>query len=408
MASFFAGPLPDALACGLPHQTDAMNPLLQNLVEMTAHRDHVRVEVSVLSTLQQLHHVDAVRALEIFLLDDVRHVRPRTWMQQEQWICCDLEPWNDPRRAPLAQWPALSQAVLSHASHACAQTPQGEHVLWLLVWTHDQVGTCLEVAQSRAFSAHQLEVLMAIFNVYQNYQSLLAYSERDALTGLLNRRTFDEQLSRHALAPGVAVRDASAYGASNALRAHSAGLAEAAPAETALAEEPVPGGSRAQGSSPGDSAPAEPVQQWLAVIDIDHFKRVNDRFGHLYGDEVLILMANLLRTSFRAYDRVFRFGGEEFVVLLRSATESKALQVLERFRQKVQAYDFPQVGQVTVSIGFASIGAGAPIEIVGRADQALYFAKEHGRNQVCFYDRLLAQGALGSSTRITHEDVELF
>ena len=190
-----------------------MKPLLQNLVEMTAHRDHVRVEVSVLSTLQQLHHVDAVRALEIFLLDDVRHVRPRTWMQQEQWICCDLEPWNDPRRAPLAQWPALSQAVLSHASHACAQTPQGEHVLWLLVWTHDQVGTCLEVTQSRAFSAHQLEVLMAIFNVYQNYQSLLAYSERDALTGLLNRRTFDEQLSRHALAPGVAVRDASAYGA---------------------------------------------------------------------------------------------------------------------------------------------------------------------------------------------------
>ena len=144
------------------------------------------------------------------------------------------------------------------------------------------------------------------------------------------------------------------------------------------------------------------------MIDIDHFKRVNDRFGHLYGDEVLILMANLLRTSFRAYDRIFRFGGEEFVVLLRSATEGKALQVLERFREKVQAYDFPQVGQVTVSIGFASIGAGAPIEIVGRADQALYFAKEHGRNQVCFYDHLLAQGALGSNTRVTHEDVELF
>ena len=63
---------------------------------------------------------------------------------------------------------------------------------------HDKATTCLEISQSRPFSAHRLDVITGIFNVYQNYQSLLDYSERDALTGLYNRKTFDEQFSRHA------------------------------------------------------------------------------------------------------------------------------------------------------------------------------------------------------------------
>ena len=74
------------------------------------------------------------------------------------------------------------------------------------------------------------------------------------------------------------------------------------------------------------------MQNWLAVVDIDHFKLVNDRFGHLYGDEVLILVANILRSSFRNQDRIFRFGGEEFVVLLRAATLENARQGFDRFR----------------------------------------------------------------------------
>lgn len=150
----------------------------------------------------------------------------------------------------------------------------------------------------------------------------------------------------------------------------------------------------------------EPVQQWLAVVDIDHFKQVNDRFGHLYGDEVLILIANILRSSFRSHDRIFRFGGEEFVVLLRSTTLSTAHKVFNRFRLAVQEYHFPQVGQVTVSLGFVSTTRGSPVEILGQADQALYYAKEHGRNQVCFYDDLVASGQL--ATKVANDDVELF
>ncbi len=352
-----------------------MKPILQNLVEMTGHRDHLRLEVSVLSTLQKLSSVIEVRALELFTDQGVPYVRPRTWVEDGQLISTDSDAAADPRRETLDHYPALRVCVEDHSDSALASPRKGRYVLWLPVWMHDKVSTCLEITQSRPFSAHKLDVLKGVFLVYQNYQSLLDYSERDALTGLFNRKTFDEQFSRHTMS-----------GLGSRVNAMSA-ITEALPADE--------GG-----------APSEPVQHWLAVVDIDHFKQVNDRFGHLYGDEVLILIANILRSSFRSHDRIFRFGGEEFVVLLRSTTLSTAHKVFNRFRQAVQEYHFPQVGQVTVSLGFVSTAKGAPVEILGQADQALYYAKEHGRNQVCFYDDLVASGHLAA--KVANDDVELF
>jgi diguanylate cyclase (GGDEF)-like protein len=349
-----------------------MKPILQHLVEMTGHRDHLRLEVSVLSTLQKLNSVTEVRALELFTDSGVPYVRPRTWIEGGQLVSTDSEAAADPRRETLDCYPALRACVEEHNDSALESPRPGRHVLWLPVWMHDKVSTCLEITQSRPFSAHKLDVLTGIFQVYQNYQSLLDYSERDALTGLFNRKTFDEQFSRHAM---------------NGLDSRAAAMTE-----------PL--------ASDDFSAAHEPVQQWLAVVDIDHFKRVNDRFGHLYGDEVLILIANILRSSFRSHDRIFRFGGEEFVVLLRSTTLSTAHKVFNRFRLAVQEYHFPQVGQVTVSLGFVSTCKGAPVEILGQADQALYYAKDHGRNQVCYYDDLVAGGHL--TAKVSNDDVELF
>ncbi|GAB3359555.1 MULTISPECIES: GGDEF domain-containing protein [Giesbergeria] len=334
-----------------------MKPILQNLVEMTGQRDHLRLEVSVLSTLQKLSNIVEVRALELFTIDGVMHLRPRTWKGPQDWVSTDMEPSKDPQQQPLENLPELAACVRGHESHVIASPRRGYHVLWLPVWMHDKVSTCLEISQKRPFSVHRLEVITGIFNVYQNYQSLLDYSERDALTDLYNRKTFDEQFSRQSY------------------------------------------------SSASDNTPHK-AEQWLAVIDIDHFKQVNDRFGHLYGDEVLILVANVLRSSFRSNDRIFRFGGEEFVVLLRSISLEETRNALNRFREAVQVYPFPQVGQVTVSIGFVNATHGAPVEILGQADQALYYAKEHGRNQVCFYDDLIASGDL--VVQIAHDDVEFF
>ena len=110
---------------------------------------------------------------------------------------------------------------------------------------------------------------------------------------------------------------------------------------------------------------------------------------------MLILIANQINNSFRSKYRVFRFGGEEFVVLLRSTTLDNAQKIIDRFRTNVEGHVFPQVGSVTVSVGFVAISPyESPVNILGRADQALYYAKSHGRNQACHYDELVEGGLL--------------
>ncbi len=342
-----------------------MQPILANLVEMTGHRDHLRLEVSVLSTLQKLPSIRQVRSLDIFRRSGAQHMRPRMWLQAGQWMAAKaLDPHSDEQSMPLSELPALARCIEAREASAVDSPRKGVHVMWLPIWLHDEVHTCLEVTQSRPFAQHKIEIIQSVFFVYQNYQSLLDYSERDALTGLFNRKTFDEEFSR------------------------------------CLANKET------EAKEIGPDGRSQPRQQWLAVVDVDHFKQVNDRFGHLYGDEVLILMANILRSSFRGQDRVFRFGGEEFVVLLRSTTLEMAHKIFNRFRQTVQEESFPQVGQITVSVGFVSTQLGIPVEILGRADQALYHAKKNGRNQVCFYGDLVAQGHV--SDELSQGDVEFF
>jgi diguanylate cyclase (GGDEF)-like protein/PAS domain S-box-containing protein len=128
----------------------------------------------------------------------------------------------------------------------------------------------------------------------------------------------------------------------------------------------------------------------VLMLDIDHFKRVNDVHGHAAGDAVLRHMAALMRTGQRKIDTLGRVGGEEFAVLLPGTTGSAAHQYAERLRQSVA--DSPLDGEgrhiaITVSIGIATIEAGdsGPDAALIRADKALYRAKEGGRNRVCEY-----------------------
>lgn len=137
----------------------------------------------------------------------------------------------------------------------------------------------------------------------------------------------------------------------------------------------------------------------VCLLDIDFFKRVNDNFGHLYGDEVLLLFSRLMRECFRDDDQLFRYGGEEFIVILNCFNDEDTFLILNRFRQAVETYEFPQVGKITVSIGFSRFAENVlPSDILEDADKALYFAKEHGRNQVSSYQALLASGDLVQET----------
>jgi len=147
---------------------------------------------------------------------------------------------------------------------------------------------------------------------------------------------------------------------------------------------------------------------YLAILDIDHFKQVNDNFGHLHGDEILLQFSRLMLNTFRDSDLLYRYGGEEFVVLLTDIKRADAEMVLERFRKITSQYQFPLLDSVTVSIGFThlELESGAS-DTLGRADKALYYAKENGRNQLHMYETLLASEKI-QSVDSQEDDITFF
>ena len=334
-----------------------MDSLLRHMVDMTGHRDHTMLDISVISAVQELAGAARTRVLSISTLRGQQFVRPRAVISAGNAARMEEQTDAGNLGEPIAGYPELAACLAQHGASAEAVSADGQRTLWLPIWMGDKADTCLEIVHGAAYNSDTVQIIGGVVSVYRNFQNLLDYSERDSLTGLLNRKTFDDQLAKM-LHPAAEL-----------------------PA-------PLPGQQERRQHS-------DTERQWLAVVDVDHFKAVNDKFGHLYGDEVLILIANLLQSSFRSQDRVFRFGGEEFVVLLRSTTLENAQRIIDRFRVNVASHVFPQVGTVTVSVGFVSITAyESPVIILGRADQALYYAKSNGRNQACHYDQLVSSGKL--------------
>ena len=334
-----------------------MDSLLKHMVDMTGHRDHTMLDISVISAVQELAGAAQTRVLSIGVLRGQQFVRPRAIVSAGSPARMEEHPDPGTLGEPVTAYPELAACLAQHGASAEAFGADGTRTLWLPIWMGEKADTCLEIVHRTAYTSDTVQIIGGIVSVYRNFQNLLDYSERDSLTGLLNRKTFDDQLAKM-LQP------------------------------TAELPAPLPG-------QPERRQQSDDLKQWLAVVDVDHFKAVNDRFGHLYGDEVLILIANLLQSSFRSQDRVFRFGGEEFVVLLRSTNLENAQRIIDRFRINVASHVFPQVGTVTVSVGFVSISAyESPVMILGHADQALYFAKSNGRNQACHYDQLVSGGQL--------------
>ncbi|NOY63259.1 MAG: GGDEF domain-containing protein [Gammaproteobacteria bacterium] len=195
--------------------------------------------------------------------------------------------------------------------------------------------------------------MAAITSIYANQNFLLRNCSHDALTGLYNREAFGKMMYR------------------------------------------INGGG---GDGESHRRRSEEVSWCFALFDIDHFKRVNDQFGHVFGDEVLLRFSQTMAESFRQDDLLFRYGGEEFAVALKNINLDIAAGVLERFRSRVETTLFPGVGRVTVSIGYTDLSVGEVIPtIVERADKALYHSKENGRNQTNCYDHLLELGVFESA-----------
>ena len=345
--------------------------VLKHVESITQHRDRTLLELGVASALFEL-----VKALEVNLYKASEHGDSRFLAQvihvgQDGVRYLQEELDEEGEAIPLGSRPEMAACLEQNHIVLRHLVDKGQYLHCFPIMAEHRALGVLEVVCGTQLSDENLGTAEGFLGLYRNYMSLLDYSERDTLTGLLNRKTFDENLGKIL---------------------------------NALAVSRMAGDS----GSPLRRRQQDDGTHWLAVIDVDHFKRINDHFGHLYGDEVLLLLARLMRDSFRQQDRLFRFGGEEFVVVLRASTENEVFQALERFRETVERYPFPQVGQVTISLGYTHIHPQDTIpEIVGRADEALYAAKENGRNQLACYETLLAEGRITAREQPT-SSIELF
>ncbi len=213
-------------------------------------------------------------------------------------------------------------------------------------------------------------MINGLLKIYRNFYTVVSEAQKDQLTGLANRRAFDDIINKIYVNRPLATDDVSVE-----RRVITCGKKDIF---------------------------------WLGMVDLDNFKRINDTWGHLYGDEVLLLTSQLMQGHFRENDYLFRFGGEEFVIILRTVDEKHAFQAFERFRKAFAEFSFPQVGQVTISIGVAKMDPSIfTATLLENADRAMYFAKQNGRNQVHIFEKLVRNGFLEVAEPISGE-IELF
>ena len=334
--------------------------LIESVADTTAHRDRGRLRLAIARLLRELLDADTVTMYGLLAADENALLSVEVAVARN-----DSEltvPAETPESAPFAlgerpEWCAciLRNEVVQYVAHedvAVVALPMNSErgELGLIVIETPELLGRTAIAQ-----------IAEILRIQSNHLALLDYGERDTLTGLLNRKTFDGAFAN--------IRDRIA---------------------TADARAAVPGPS------------------WLALADIDHFKDINDSHGHLFGDEVLLLIAQVIQECFRRMDQIFRFGGEEFLILLDAATPTGAAIAFERLRASIESTVFPQIGRITISLGYSRIEVrDGPSTCVERADAALYYAKQNGRNQVRAYDALAAAGRISVKPR-TDGDAVLF
>lgn len=341
--------------------------LLRSIAKLIEKPEIKALEMSLITTLRQLISADNIQLYSLRSLKD-----PNTQATEMYVIpAISEEDGDEEDPAPILlksiagfseSLATLAVAVVPLPTAAPVSAIRSIHPIIGVKGAHGGANgvTGFIVVENAGSSPRDQELISILLGFYRNYVSLLQDNQRDHLTGLLNRKSFDDHMMKVILSLG----------------------------ET-------------------NKRKADKYSYCLAVLDIDHFKNVNDTYGHLLGDEVLLHFSQCMNDTFREYDLLFRVGGEEFVVVLKNVSTALAHTIFDRFRTVVKNHYFPQVGEITVSIGVTEItGRDLPVTIIDRADQALYYAKNHGRNQVCFYDLLRAENKLDDKS--ASNDVELF
>ncbi len=339
--------------------------LMKHLAHITAIKDMRLLELSLLKTLQELFKPDTLLLVKLntdnqplFLL----HYDPNTNLLQD----------DDLAHLCTGTQSLILDAINSkHLTTTTAKQSENKKVTVFPILDLFKLNICLVLESSKVLSANDIHLICSFLDVYRNFCLLIEDVQTDQLTGLLNRKTFEDNFQR-------------------------------------ISQELLVDLPKLESNERRTTTPSGLSSYWMAVIDIDDFKRVNDTFGHVYGDEVLILLARLLKASFRSNDNIYRFGGEEFVIVTQCQDLESAYLAFERLRKKIAEYNFPQIGCVTVSIGVVQLQTGVlATALFDQADQALYYVKENGKNRVSFYQDLVDSGLI-KQVKALSGDIELF
>lgn len=340
-------------------QTYCINSLLSKLVTLTKERDDLPLQVALIKALTEFINPesndpqkDNKKSVVIYHLKDTKKQTVTALTGENQTKALEL---------PVELKRAIVRSIQTDSKLVCKLPNQHQVKIHPLRSALGQLDSVIAIDSDDTDEHLDVSISM-ILQIYQNFVLLNNENECDTLTGLLNRKTFDNRINK------------------------------------ILAQ---------MHSNTNRKEDKTNQIYFLAIFDIDHFKRVNDQFGHLIGDEVLLMFSQLMRQSFREEDPLFRFGGEEFVGFFECSSTEDIQNIFERFRQKVANFEFPQVGKVTVSAGFTEISPfDTSSQIIDRADTALYYAKNHGRNRVESYELLIANGSLKENKK--EGDIELF
>ncbi|WP_145998533.1 GGDEF domain-containing protein [Methyloterricola oryzae] len=348
-----------------------MNKAMQQLASLTAVRDFELLEMGLLKSLEEMLKLRSIKLLTLSEQNGSYEIRGYERDAEGVSRACHVTGLLSPLPQGISPsvWGAIEQAKATRRRVALIGEENFGTVYPLLA--NDMILGYVLIAEGSQPNSLEYQLVEGVLRVFHNYYALLEESQRDKLTGLLNRKTFDDKIGR--VLDMMAVELSSSFHGSDRRKRQEFG-----------------------------------PPSWLAVMDIDHFKRVNDSFGHIYGDEVLILVSQIMKRSFRADDLLFRFGGEEFVAIISAHDRAGAKAAFERFRSAVEHHPFPQVGRVTMSIGVAGLERiGNPTLLLGNADKALYHAKRNGRNRLVFYEELVADGTV-QETSVSPGSVDLF
>lgn len=328
------------------------SPILESVISITSQRDTNDLDFSTIATIAELITITSASIIRRYQTNGTSVVQVH--------LQIDI---NDP--SPY-QWNEHSPHIDHNMHDLCIDKDtyiqndvDGVTQLYFPIDCNDLYDTVLRITTTENISS-QFDLLNGLLRVYRNYYRLLEESERDKLTGLLNRNSLERRITK-------------------------------------LANEPVDSTETVLNHD----------TSWLAVIDIDFFKRVNDTYGHVCGDEILLIVAQKMQSYFADKNLLFRFGGEEFIVVIKNMAQVQAHAVFDNFRLLVEQQVFPFDEHITVSIGFSEFAnVDYPTCIIDQADKALYYAKENGRNCVHDYGDLVKQGLIPESA--IEGDIELF